>query len=149
MSEKKYDPRAGIRGATKAMNAFVRKSHPTGRRDLTLSTNDQPVPCAVLLKSFVEDGPVPDDFKGLPKSSQSLKDHVRPDGAVYKGAFQLQGTKDSVILMYGPKNLTETRAEQIANMERLALTQRHASFVLGPFAARPEPSSRADRPSLA
>ncbi len=132
------------------MNSFVRKQTPASERPLTLLTNDQPIPCSVLLRSFVEDGPVPDDFKGLPKTSAAIKAHVRPDGAVYKGSFQLQGAKDSVVLVYGPKNLTEVRAERIASMERLALTRRHESFLLGPFSRNPEsssPSSRADQPS--
>jgi hypothetical protein len=103
-------------------------------RPLTLTTMSGPSPCAVLLRSFTEGGPVPDDFEGLPKTAEALKSHVRSDGAVYLGAFEVQGDKDSVVLMYGPSNLTETRAEAIANMERLALTNRHAAWALGPFA---------------
>ena len=95
--------------------------------------------------SFLENGPMPDDFKALPKTSEALKAHVRPDGGVYRGAYELQGTPGSVILMYGPANLTAQRAEKIANMERLALTKRHESFRLGPFSAQPVPSSRPDR----
>lgn len=144
---KGYDPKRAIRGATKAMNSYTSKHTPPSERPLTLSSNGAPVPCAVLLRSFTENGPVPDDFKGLPKTSAALKAHVRPDGAVYIGAFQSQGAKDSVVLVYGPAKLTEKRAEEISCLERRALIKRHESFLLGPFAAPLSP--RADGPSVA
>ncbi len=143
MAENEYSPLARIKEARKAMDHYVQKHTPSQEKPLTLSTNEQPIPCAVLLKSFTDGGPVPDDFKALPKTSTALKAHVRPDGGVYKGAFDLEGGKDSVVLMYGPKNLTPQRAERIAAMERLALTKRHQSFTLGQFAAQPPTPPRA------
>ncbi len=128
------------------MDTYVQKHQPATERPLTLTTNTAPIPCAVLLKSFTDGGPVPDDFKALPKTAAALKAHVRPDGAVYKGAYELAGTPDSVVLMFGPKNLTAHRAERIAAMERLALTKRHQSFTLGQFASQPS-SSQPDRAS--
>ncbi len=134
MSDRKpYSPKDAIRRTTRAMQSFTQKHTPASERPLSLSTNTQPVPCALYLRSFTENGPIPDDFAGLPKTSVALRSHVRPDGAVYKGAFQIQGDKDSVVLVYGPQNLTEKRAEEIANMERLALRRRHERAALGPF----------------
>ncbi len=141
-----FDPKKSVRKATQAMNSYTRK-HSQGERPLELSTNTLPVPCAVLLKSFTDNGPVPPDFVALPRTSAALKAHVRPDGAIYKGAYQVQGDPDSVVLMYGPKNLTEKRAAEIANLERLALKRRHEAKQLGQFARNPDLPSRADRPS--
>ncbi len=137
MSDKPYSPMNAIRRATRSMNKTIAKHTPPSERPLTLAANDQPVPCAVLLASFTEGGPVPSDFIALPKTSAALKAHVRPDGAVYKGAFELQGHFGSVVLAYGPKDMTMTRAEQVATIERTVLLKRHEAHALGIFAASP------------
>ncbi len=152
MSENRdYSPIEGLRRARKAMDSYSQKHTPATERPLTLSTNKATLPCTILLKSFTEGGPVPDDFKALPRTAAAIKAHVRPDGAVYKGAFELQGTPDSVVLVFGPKNLTAHRAERIAAMERLDLMKRDASYRLGPYAAKPAASvvPPSDTPSRA
>lgn len=99
-------------------------------------TNSGPIPCAVLLRSLTDGGWVPDDFRGI-TSAQQIKDHVRPDGAKFIGAYELQGDRSSVVLMYGAPTLDVIAAEKFATIERPALVARHESFLLGPFAARP------------
>lgn len=140
MSDKPYSPMKAVRRATRAMDSVSRKHAPPSERPLTLTTNGEPVPCAVLLRSFIENGPVPDDFTGLPKTSDALKKHVRPDGAVYKGAFEAQGDRSSVVLVYAAPSWLPDRCESIATMERKALLNRHDAHALGPFARHPQTS---------
>jgi hypothetical protein len=95
-------------------------------------------PCCVLLKMLTDGGPIPDDFKGL-RSSQAIREHVRSDGAVYRGAFELQGRPDSVVLVYGDPTLTDQQAERLSVIERPALERRYSDWTLGPFSARQLP----------
>ncbi len=120
-----------MRPAIKGMRSYVTQHGP--RPELTLTATDQPVPCAVLLRSLTEGGPVPDDFTALPKTAAAFKAHVRPDGAVYKGAFELQGRRGSVVLVWGPTAMSLQRAEQVATVERMVLEKRHESSKLGIF----------------
>jgi hypothetical protein len=133
----KYDPRSAMRPAIKGLRRYVEKHTPASERTLHLSTADRPTPCAVLLRSLTDNGPVPDDFTAIPKTAAGFKAHVRPDGAVYKGAFELQGQRGSVVLVWGPADMTVQRAEQVATIERRALEKRHESSTLGVFAANP------------
>lgn len=137
MSDKPYSPLGAVRRATRAMNSYNTKHAAPSERPLTLETTTGPIPCAVLLRSFTENGPVPDDFAGIPRSGAAIKEHVRPDGAVFLGAFEVQGDRSSVVLVYGPPTMTTEQAEQVALLERPALAARHESFLLGPFAAHP------------
>lgn len=136
MSKKEYSPLRALNRTRRAMDSVSAKHTPASERPLTLATNSGPIPCAVLLRSLVEKGPVPDDFLSL-GSALAIREHKRPDGAVYIGAFELQGDRSSVVLVWGPPSMTDEQAEQIATIERKALTARHESFLLGPFAARP------------
>lgn len=136
MSDKPYSPLGALKRTRRAMDSVTAKHTPQSERPLTLSTTTGPVPCAVLLRSIVERGPVPDDFSGFSSAAQ-IKDHVRPDGAKFIGAYELQGDRTSVVLVYGPPTLDLIAAEKMATMERPALIARHESHLLGPFAARP------------
>lgn len=118
------------------MNSFTAKHTPAAEKPLQLSTTTGPIPCAVLLRSLTEKGPIPDDFTAL-QSAAAIKSHIRPDGAVYLGAFEVQGDRSSVVLVYGPATMSTEDAERVAIAERPALTARHESFLLGPFAQRP------------
>lgn len=137
MSDKPYSPLRALNRVRKSMDTVSAKHTPASERPLTLSSQTGPIPCAVLLRSLAENGPVPDDFKGLTNAAD-IKGHVRPDGAKYIGAYELQGDRQSVVLVYGPATLDLIAAEKMATMERPALIARHESFLLGPFAARPE-----------
>lgn len=90
----------------------------------------------VLLKMLTDDGPVPDDIKGL-LSGTALKNHVRSDGAVFRGAYELQGQPDSVVIVFADPSLSDERCLIMANMERPALERRYTQWTLGPFAHRP------------
>lgn len=137
MSNKRpYSPLRALNRTRRAMDSVTKKHAPASERPLTLNTTTGPIPCAVLLRSLVEKGPVPDDFQGL-DNANAIREHVRSDGAVYIGAFELQGDRTSVVLIYGPKSMTDEQAESVATMERPALVARHESFLLGPFAAQP------------
>lgn len=143
---KDYSPLKAIRRATASMQKFVKDAKdPMGRPinapDLTLSVSTKVAPCVVLLRSLTEGGPVPDDLSAL-KSAEAIQQHVRPDGAVYRGAFELQNTPDSLCLVYGDPSLTRHEAERIATMERAALMARQRSWSLGPFGAPVPPSPK-------
>lgn len=136
---KDYSPLKAIRRATSAMNKYVRDAkdvmgRPINAPDLTLSVNPKAAPCVVLLRSLTDGGPVPDDFTEI-RSGEAIKNHKRSDGAVFKGAFELQNTKDSLCLVYGDESMTRAEAERAATLERPALMARHHNWTLGPFGA--------------
>lgn len=142
-SNRPYSPKDALRRVTRSMNRVVRDNTPQTNRPLDLTTTTGPIPCAVLLRTFIEGGPVPDDFSALPKNTTAIQQHVRPDGAKFIGAFELQGDKTSLVLVYGPQTLDIISAERVATMERPALMARHEQFLLGPFArsAAPTPTN--------
>lgn len=148
---KSYDPRHGIKNAVRAMNTYVKKherpqlvtGEPKNLPDVGLTnTATEPGVCVVLLKSFTDGvrDVVPDDFHAL-RTGKQLQEHVRPDGAIYLGAFELQNTPDSVCLVYGPASMQSEKAERLATLERPALMRRHDLAQLGPFAAAPDTST--------
>lgn len=137
----KYNPLDGLKNAKRAMDTYVRKherpvqlvSDNPGDVPVT-STATDPGVCVVLLKSLTEGlKVVPDDFLTL-TTAEAIKGHVRPDGAVYLGAFDLQNTPESTVLVYGPASMNPEKVERLATLERPALTRRHAQAQLGPFA---------------
>lgn len=136
VSDKPYSPIGALKRTRRAMDTVSAKHRPPADTPLSLATTSGPIPCAVLLRSLVERGPVPDDFQGLTNAA-AIKEHVRPDGASFIGAYELQGDRGSVVLVYGPKTLDMIAAEKLATMERPALIARHETAKLGPFAAKP------------
>lgn len=148
---KSYDPRQGIKNAVRAMNTYVKKherpelitGEPKNLPDVGLaSVAQEPAPCVVLLRSFTDGNRdiVPDDFFAL-RTAKDLQAHVRPDGAIYLGAYELQNTPDSLCMVYGPASMTSEKAERLATLERPALMRRHTQAQLGPFAAAPTPTA--------
>ena len=132
-----YDPRTAGKLAFNARRA-ARPSAPAAIVDdaTTLTAQSaKAAPCAILLRSLVEDGPVPDDFRAL-VDKRAVQQYVRPDGAVFRGAFEFDGLPDSLVLVWADHTLTRTRIEQIAQLERPALMARHKAWRLGPFAMR-------------
>lgn len=134
---KSYDPRKAIHRATRAMDEYVRKSGPSvGVTEPVYTTKSGIAPVCVLLKSITDRGPCPDDFQTL-TSGEQIKRHVRSDGAVFVGAFELQGDRESVVLVYGDPAMKAEQAERLATMERPELIRRQQQHALGPFAAQP------------
>lgn len=88
----------------------------------------------VLLKMLTDDGPVPDDIRGL-FSGPAIKAHVRADGGVFRGAFEVAGRPDSVVLVWADPSLSDERCLIMASMERPALERRYQQWILGPFAS--------------
>lgn len=86
----------------------------------------------VLLACLASSGPVPDDITGL-TTGQHLKDHVRADGGIYRGAYEMQGQPDSVVLVYADPRASDHHCEAAATMERPVLTRRFQAWQLGPF----------------
>lgn len=135
-----YDPRKAIRHATKAMNQFVRQNGPRlGMTEPVYTAASGIGPCVVLLRSITERGPVPDDMQNL-TTGQAIKAHVRSDGAVFIGAFELQGDRESVVLVWGDPAMKPEQAERLATLERPELIRRQHLHALGPFAAHPKPT---------
>jgi hypothetical protein len=146
---KSYDPRDAIKRATRSMNSYVKKherpvqllTDKANPGDAPLTTTaTEPGVCVVLLKSITEGlaRVVPDDFQSI-RSADDIKAHVRPDGAVFLGAYELQNTPESLCLVYGPASLLPEKAERLATLERPALMRRHEQAHLGPFAAPTQP----------
>lgn len=133
MTDSKYSPLKAIRRATRSMNSAVQKAEASWSVPPIISTTEKSAPCAVLLKSFTDDVMLPDDFNSVGKSGAAIKAYVRPDGAVYQGAFQMQGQPDSVVMVWGDPSMEPDEAERIATMERPALLRRYDSAKLGPF----------------
>lgn len=129
-----YDPRTAGRFAFNARRA-ARPSAPAALLDdaTTLATqSDKASVCAVLLVSFAEDdGPVPDDFRAI-VDKRAIKEYVRPDGAVYRGAFESNGV--DCVMVWGDPTTPESVIKRVAELERPALQQRYRAWKLGPFA---------------
>lgn len=129
-----YDPRTAGRFAFNARRA-ARPSAPAALLDdaTTLATqSDKASVCAVLLVSFSEnDGPVPDDFRAI-VDKRTIKAYVRPDGAVYRGAFESNGV--DCVMVWGDPTTPESVIKRVAELERPALQQRYRAWKLGPFA---------------
>jgi len=129
-----YDPRTAGRFAFNARRA-ARPSAPAALLDdaTTLATqSDKASVCAVLLVSFSEDdGPVPDDFRAI-VDKRAIKEYVRPDGAVYRGAFESNGV--DCVMVWGDPTTPESVIQRVAELERPALQQRYRAWKLGPFA---------------
>jgi len=129
-----YDPRTAGRFAFNARRA-ARPSAPAALLDdaTTLATqSDKASVCAVLLLSFSEDdGPVPDDFRAI-VDKRAIKEYVRPDGAVYRGAFESNGV--DCVMVWGDPTTPESVIKRVAELERPALQQRYRAWKLGPFA---------------
>ncbi len=90
----------------------------------------------VLLKMLTDDGPVPPDIKGL-FSATAIKNHVREDGGIFRGAYELPHEPESVVLVWADPSVSDERCLIMANMERPALERRYTQWTLGPFAAVP------------
>jgi hypothetical protein len=129
-----YDPRTAGRFAFNARRA-ARPSAPAALLDdaTTLATqSDKASVCAVLLMSFSEDdGPIPDDFRAI-VDKRAIKEYVRPDGAVYRGAFESNGA--DCVMVWGDPTTPESVIKRVAELERPALQQRYRAWKLGPFA---------------
>lgn len=130
-----YDPRTAGKLAFNARRA-ARPSAPAAIVDdaTTLTAQSaKAAPCAILLRSLVEDGPMPDDFRAL-VDKRALKQYVRPDGAVFRGAFEFSGASRALVMVWGDPATPEAVIQRVAELERPALEQRHQAWKLGPFA---------------
>jgi len=129
-----YDPRTAGRFAFNARRA-ARPSAPAALLDdatMLATQSDKASVCAVLLVSFSEnDGPVPDDFRAI-VDKRTIKAYVRPDGAVYRGAFESNGV--DCVMVWGDPTTPESVIKRVAELERPALQQRYRAWKLGPFA---------------
>lgn len=133
-----YNPLDSLRSLRSNMQREIAKHEsvaiPGTEVKAPLAVVRRPTSCCVLLKALTDGGPVPADFTAL-KSAAMLRAHVRSDGAVYLGAFELAGHPDSIVLVYGDPAMRPAAAERLATLERAALQRRHASWQLGPFAS--------------
>jgi hypothetical protein len=137
---KDYSPIASLRRLRGDMQSAISKAGerviPGTEVAAPIAVVQRAAPCCVLLKMLTDGGPVPDDFTRL-TSSSALRDHVRSDGAVYLGAFEVQGKPDSVVLVYGDPSMPVANAERLASLERPSLERRYADWQLGIFASAP------------
>lgn len=144
-AKKTYHPLDGLRRLTALMRGKIRDA---GETIQLPPPTDVPVvtikaaPCVVLLRALTDGhagkgwSSVPDDFHAL-TSAAAIEAHVRADGAVYVGAYQVQGHPDSVVLVYGDPSMTPQQAERYSITERPELERRHRQMLLGVFAHVP------------
>lgn len=135
-----YNPIASLRGLRKEMQRGISAAGepilPGTPVEAPFAVLRKADTVCVLLKMLTDDGPVPDDIRGL-LTGAALRSHVRADGAVYRGAFETQGAPDSVVLVWADPSVSDERCLLMANMERPALERRYHDWTLGPFAATP------------
>jgi hypothetical protein len=109
----KYDPTSAL----KAVRDALKQYEPSPARGRLLGPDEKPIGQPIAPAYEMKEGPavlcfllrewaegqcaLPDDFDDLPKSGKALKEHVRPDGGVYLGAFDSQGDPLGVIIMFG------------------------------------------------
>lgn len=132
----RYDPLATVKRVTGLMQQGIRDAGehviPGSQVCPPIAVRPRAASCCVLLKMLTDGGPVPDDLTML-RSAKELREHVRSDGAVYLGAFEVVGRPDSVVLVYGDHTMTPQGAERLATLERPELERRYAAARLGPF----------------
>ncbi len=101
-------------------------------------------PFCLHLKSWAAGTSVlPDDFDTVERSSRGLRTHIRPDGAMYLGAFEFAGDEDGlgVIVVYGDPKMPIEEGREHARRFRHQLFKQMDDFdahkSLGPFAGKP------------
>lgn len=113
--------------------------------------------CCVLLLALTNGSKmVPDDFHNVEKSGAGLRAYARPDGGVYRGAFEIAKQPASVVLVYGDPLMSEQDAQRASMAYRARLVELYegerALGALGPFAAgevgRPEEAAESPSPAL-
>jgi hypothetical protein len=106
-----YDPKSALKRFTEAGGL---KGRPVGKRvgpayDIKARS---PFLCFPLMAWLDKNDALPQDIKDLPTSSKALKEHVRPDGGVYLGAFELPDDSGSTVIVFGEAT---TRHEDAKN----------------------------------
>jgi len=61
---------------------------------------------------------LPKDIHGLPKTGSALKTHVRPDGAVFLGLFEIPGSKNTGVVVFGDKGTPQGTAVAVSQQYR-------------------------------
>lgn len=117
---KTYDPRSAFLGMKEGLRLLKSKSErqqvPLGlvASDGSAMASTQPkgpATCCVLLLGFINRHPmVPDDFHNVERTSDGIKQYVRPDGGVFLGTFELPKQQGSAVLVYGDPSMTQEEA---------------------------------------
>lgn len=90
-----YDPKSALR-------AF--RHHKVGlpKPQDQYTIKPRPQLLCVLLTDFSKRAPsLPDDLQALERTGTAIKDHVRGDGGVFLGSYELPHTPSSVVLVWG------------------------------------------------
>jgi hypothetical protein len=117
---KAYDPRKAFLGMKAGMKQLAKQAKReevpmglvgTDGSALTPSVSTAPATCCVLLLALAHRSPmVPDDFHNVPRTKAGIESYVRPDGAIYLGAYELPNDPGGVVLVYGDPAMTQEQA---------------------------------------
>ena len=82
----------------------------------------EPVQAPLLcfpLSAFIHNDPgLPPDFQSVERTGQGLKQHLRPDGAVFLGLFEIPKEPHTGIVVFGPPNTSVGIANQCSQQYR-------------------------------
>jgi hypothetical protein len=138
-----YDPKSALKLVRDALKAKPTK--PKGLLDgfgapTAYEASERPRTFCFLLSAFAGDTAVmPDDFDTVPKSAKGIKEHVRPDGAVFLGLFETPNGRDQGVVVFGDPlmDLQDAISASLAFrgkvLSQMDTFDRHKN--LGPFAA--------------
>jgi hypothetical protein len=101
-------------------------------------TDVGPQTCCVLLMALTAKAPmVPDDFHNVTITKAGLEAYVRPDGAIYLGAFELPNDPYGTVCVWGDPAMSFQQAAAASIAYRRKLLDHHMGSDLGPFSASP------------
>lgn len=141
-----YDPRSAYLGLQQGLKTLQSQATaaqpPVGLIDVhgapvSAQVDTAPKTCCVLLMAFMHRHPmVPDDFHNVPRTKAGIEAYVRPDGAIYLGAYELPKDPFGTVLVWGDPALTQAQvaAASIAYRKKVVDT----AMGLGPFSATPK-----------
>lgn len=75
---------------------------------------------------------LPEDFATVGTSAKALKEHTRPDGGVYLGAFDLKDAEGSTVIVFGDPLMDEPHAIQLTHAFRKHHAEQAAKLGTGP-----------------
>ena len=61
---------------------------------------------------------LPKDIQGLDKTGKTLREHIRPDGAVFLGLFEVPSGKGTGVVVFGDKGTPQSTAVAVSQQYR-------------------------------
>jgi hypothetical protein len=77
-----------------------------------------PLLCFPLAAFTTYDDSLPPDFRMVERSGSGLKNHIRPDGAVFLGLFEIPKEPHTGIVVFGPQGTSSQIANAVSQQYR-------------------------------